>query len=72
MLSEDELEFVLDDKVESLLIGTGQFGRVRLSEPAIELLTMRNVVAELYPTPQAIPIWNENDEFRLGIFHVTC
>lgn len=71
-ISKDEIDFIISEEVEFLLIGTGQYGRAKLSEPALELLAMRNIRAELHPTPEAIQTWNDRDEINLGLFHVTC
>jgi hypothetical protein len=71
-ISQGELEYILDDGVKRLLIGTGQYGRACLSQPAQDLLATINVAVALHPTPEACQIWNEDDEIDLGLFHVTC
>lgn len=71
-ISRDEIEHIISEEDGILLIGTGQYGRAKLSEPALDLLAMRKIEAVLHPTPEAIRIWNDRDEINLGLFHVTC
>lgn len=71
-ISEDEIKHLLKDKVEALLIGTGQNGRVQLSDSAAVLLSSRAIQVQLQPTPQAVKTWNQTQSALTGLFHVTC
>jgi hypothetical protein len=74
----DEAKHVYEEGAERLIIGTGQFDLVRLSEEAQAYLEKHNCRTELAATPDAIGIWNkaqgvEGDLPRvIGLFHVTC
>jgi len=71
-LSLAEAEHIYEGGVEGLLIGGGQFGRVRLSPEAEKYFRERECQVEIYPTPKAIQRWNEVQGDWIGLFHVTC
>ena len=54
------------------MIGTGQYGNVRLSEEAADYFKRKQCQVELLPTPEAIRAWNEAEGTVIGLFHVTC
>jgi hypothetical protein len=72
ILSLEEAKHVLSKGGQSLIIGTGQFGRVRLSQEAEDYFHQVGCAVKLLPTPQAIKAWNEADEGTIGLFHITC
>lgn len=71
-LSRAEAEHIYERGAEGLLIGGGQFGRVKLSPEAEEYFQERECQVEIYPTPKAIQRWNEVQGDWIGLFHVTC
>ncbi len=77
-VSLDEAKHVYQEGAELLIIGTGQYDLVRLSEEAQAYLEKHNCRTELAATPDAIAVWNEaagveGDRPRvIGLFHVTC
>lgn len=71
-ISADEIEHILTHGGEALLIGTGQYGRVQLSDPAIDILHSKEIQVDLQPTPEAILTWNEMEGSVTALFHVTC
>ena len=72
ILSLDEAKHVYEDGAERLMIGTGQYGNVRLSEEAADYFKRKQCQVELLPTPEAIRAWNEAEGTVIGLFHVTC
>ena len=70
-ISLDEAKHIYQKGAERLIIGTGQFGLVKLSDEAVEYLSGRCAV-KLLPTPEAIQAWNEAEGAVIGMFHVTC
>jgi hypothetical protein len=72
ILSLDEAKHVYEDGAERLMIGTGQYGNVRLSEEAADYFKRKQCRVELLPTPEAIRAWNEAEGTVIGLFHVTC
>ncbi|HUU29167.1 MAG TPA: Mth938-like domain-containing protein [archaeon] len=72
VVSLDEAEGVYEKGAERLIIGTGQYGVLRLSEEAADFFGKNGCLVDLQPTPQAIRVWNEAREKVVGLFHVTC
>lgn len=72
MLSLPEAEHVYEDGAKRLLIGTGQYDNVRLSDEAADYFKGKQCQVELLPTPKAIEAWNETKGAVIGLFHVTC
>jgi len=71
-ISEDEAEFIYEKDAERLIIGAGQYDRVRLSAEAQAYFDGRGLAVEAMATPEAIKRWNETQENAIGLFHVTC
>lgn len=71
-ISLGEAEFIYEDGAEKLILGTGQYGMVNLSEEAAELLTGKGCEVGIFPTPEAIEAWNQSKDNTIGLFHITC
>jgi len=71
-ISLDEARHVYEDGAELLVIGTGQYDLVRLSDEAQAYVEKRNYRTELAASPDAIGIWNKAKGKVIGLFHVTC
>jgi hypothetical protein len=71
-ISLAEAEHIYEDGAEALLIGGGQFGRIRLSPEAIEYFEKKNCRVDIYNTPQAVKVWNNTESGLIGLFHITC
>jgi hypothetical protein len=67
-----EAEHIFDDGARTLIIGSGQHGRVQLSEEAKTYFAEQDCAVRLCPTPEAIRMWNEADDQTIAMFHVTC
>jgi hypothetical protein len=72
IVSRDEAEHVYEDRAERVIIGSGQYGRLSLSQEASRYFEERNCEVELFPTPEAIQHWNKAKGSVIGVFHVTC
>lgn len=53
-VSLDEAKHILDEGAERLIVGTGQYDNVRLSEEAEEYFQKKGCSVELFPTPEAL------------------
>lgn len=71
-ISLAEAEHFFERGTEKLIIGTGKFGRVNLSEDAAEFFESHQCVVILLPTPKAINAWNSAQGNLIGLFHITC
>jgi len=72
MISLDEAKYIYEQGAKRLIIGTGQYDSVRLSDEAASYFQQRQCKVELFATPQAIQVWNESKGAVIGLFHVTC
>jgi hypothetical protein len=72
ILSLDEARHIYEKGTERLIIGTGQYDNVRLSEEATDYFRQKRCQVDLLPTPTAIERWNRADGTVIGLFHVTC
>lgn len=72
ILSLDEAKYVYEPGTERLIIGTGQYGNVRLSDEAADYFKRRHCRVDLEPTTTAIWTWNEAGGATVGLFHITC
>jgi hypothetical protein len=57
---------------DRLIVGAGQYGRVRLSPEAADFFTRKACEIVLQPTPLVIGIWNETEGRAVGLFNVPC
>lgn len=71
-ISLDEAKYVYEEGAELLIIGTGQYDLVRLSDEAQAYLEKHNCQVKLAATPEALGIWNQAKGKVIGLFHVTC
>ena len=71
-MSLDEAEFVYETGAKHAVIGTGQSGRLHLSDEAAAFFKSRGCTLDVYPTPWAVNKWNSNAGPCIGLFHVTC
>jgi hypothetical protein len=73
IISLDEAKQVYQDGAKQLIIGSGQYGNVTLSDEAKEYFDRKKCQVKLLPTPEAIAIWNKTkSSASIGLFHVTC
>jgi len=71
-ISLEEARYIYEKGAELLIIGSGQYSRVGLSEDANEYLKKHGCRVKLMSTPKAIHAWNSTTEKVIGLFHVTC
>jgi hypothetical protein len=55
-----------------LIIGSGQYGTVALSDEAAAYFERNSCQVELLPMPEVIQAWNEAEGAVIGLLHVTC
>lgn len=71
-ISLEEAEFVYEAGAQTLVIGTGQYDQVRLSNEAKEYFSRYGLKVITTATPEAIRLWNDMGDKVIGLFHVTC
>jgi len=76
IISREEAEFVYEKGCDTLVLGAGQYGNVKLSPEAAEFFKHHDCRVILRPTPDAIEAYNKargKDKTKIiGLFHVTC
>ena len=70
--SKDEAKFVFEKGCRQLILGSGQYGNVRLSPEAEAFFAKKKCEVVIKSTPQAIRAFNEAPGKKIGLFHVTC
>lgn len=71
-ISLEEAEKIYEQGAEQLIIGTGQYNQVKLSNKAIAFFRENGCAVKLLPTPKAAKAWNEANGAITAMFHVTC
>jgi len=71
-VSLEEAKHVYEKGAEVLIVGTGQYGLVKLSDEAADYLSKHGCHVTALPTPEAIRAWNNAEGKVIGLFHVTC
>ena len=72
-LSLDEAKYVYEKTAKQIIIGTGQYGRLNLSDEAADYFQRKKCKANLLSTAEAIDTWNKAEPQKIiGLFHVTC
>jgi hypothetical protein len=71
-ISLDEAHHVYEKGAERLIVGTGQYGLVALSDEAADYFERHGCQVDLLPSPEAIQAWNEAHGAVIALFHVTC
>ncbi len=68
----DEAKQIYKKGAEELILGTGRFDKVRLSDEARHYFEKKKVKVVLAPTGEAIVRWNEAKGKVIAVFHLTC
>ena len=71
-VSIDEARYIYEKGAERIIIGSGHYGILKLSNEAEEFFRRKECPVVLAPTPKAVEIWNEAEKRVIGMFHVTC
>jgi hypothetical protein len=71
-LSLAEAEFVYEEGAETIIIGSGQEGMLKLSDEAAAFFKKKECKVKLMPTPEAVHEWNKAKSPTIGLFHITC
>jgi hypothetical protein len=72
IVSLAEAEHVYQKGAERLIVGTGQYGLVELSDEAAAYFEQHGCQVDLMPMKEAIQVWNDAQGAVIGLFHVTC
>jgi hypothetical protein len=73
-ISLDEIRDVYETGAKRLIVGTGQYDQIRLSDETVTFLDAHGCQAILLSTGEAMNTWNETERKgeAIGLFHITC
>lgn len=71
-MSLEEAEYVLTQPADLLVVGTGQYGRLTLTEEARSHFESLGCKIMALPTPEALKEYNRARGEVAGLFHLTC
>src|SRR5438128_12393157 len=69
VLSLDEARHVYEKGTKQLIIGSGQYRNVKLSDEAASYFEHKHCQVDLWPTPEAMGSWNTAECPVIGFFH---
>lgn len=72
IISLEEASTVYDPEANEIIIGSGQYDKMKLSEEAADFFDEKRCKVKLLPTPEAVRYWNRYEGHAVGLFHVTC
>lgn len=72
IVSLAEAQDIYSKNLETLLIGSGMFDKVRLSDQAADFFRSNNTTVIILPTGKAVRYWNDRHVPMVGLFHITC
>lgn len=72
ILSLLEAEYIYEEGIEKVIIGSGQEGILTLSDDAQRFFDQHHCKVEISPTPLAVDKWNKEVKKSIGLFHITC
>lgn len=71
-VSQQEAENIYEEGAEKIIIGSGMYGVLELSDKAKNFLKGKNIDYSISPTPKAVDEFNNENKKVIGMFHVTC
>ncbi len=71
-ISLAEAEAIYESGAEGVIVGTGQYGVLKLSNEAKDYFEEQGCAVQTLPTPDAVNAWNEAEGKFIAVFHVTC
>ena len=71
-VSIDEAEHIYEKGAERIIIGSGQYGILKLSDKAEDFFRKKKCAIDVQPTPKAVKTWNKALDSVIGLFHITC
>ena len=72
IMSVDEAEYVYEKGAELMIVGSGHYDTLKLSDEAKHYLSKNNCAVAVHATPKAIQIWNKSPKNTIALFHLTC
>jgi hypothetical protein len=73
-LQIDDLSVAVKEKPEIIIIGTGYYGVMKISDEALSFLTSKNIIAHVEKTGKAVELFNNMPRGKkvIALLHLTC
>jgi len=71
-IAREEAEFVYEEGCEELIVGTGQYDTVVLSNGARSFFEEKGCKVVALATPDALRAYNSSSKRKIALLHVTC
>ncbi|MBI5044131.1 MAG: hypothetical protein HZC10_09970 [Nitrospirae bacterium] len=73
-LQIEDITQAIKEKPEIIIIGTGYFGAMRVSDEALSFLTSKNIIAHVEKTGKAVELFNNMPKGKkvIALLHLTC
>ena len=72
IVSKKEIKFTYQEGSALLVVGTGQYDSMELSDDAKAYLKKKSCAVIARSTPDAIRVFNDSAPGTIALFHVTC
>ena len=74
LLQKDDLKEIIRYEPETLVVGTGRYGLMKITDETIQFLESKGIKLIIEETKQACKTYNELEGKRkiAGAFHLTC
>ncbi len=72
IVSKKEAKYIYGDGAKYVIIGSGQYGALKLSDEASDFFKSVGCIVICKATPEAVKEWNETGIPKAGMFHITC
>ncbi len=70
--SKAEAELAFEEGADIIVIGSGHYGELRLTDEARQYFNSKGIEVLLMNTKKAVVKYNEIDGKVIGLFHTTC
>ncbi|MFC2106737.1 Mth938-like domain-containing protein [Bacteroidota bacterium] len=70
--SRAEAEHAFEEGADAIVIGSGHYGELKLSDEARKFFAEKRIDVLLMNTKKAVVKYNELDGKVIGLFHTTC
>ena len=67
-----EIKLMLMDNPRVIVIGTGQYGACRFEKGVEDVIKEANIKLLIERTPKAVHLFNNVNDRKAGLFHLTC
>ncbi|MBU7045867.1 MAG: hypothetical protein HXS54_05470 [Theionarchaea archaeon] len=71
-LSPEDITAIVEELPETLVVGTGAYGRMKIPEKTVKFIEDLNISLIAEKTGKAVDIFNTIEEKKAAALHLTC